>query len=203
MDAEQATVTRVRSTRPEQPDPPDARLGPYLDGLRTGGVGARRAAAEGLQHSVLPGDEDYLLEALAQSSEGMRFALASALGAVGTAAALPALLALLADPFAQREAAEAASLIAHRAGSPGLALPALHESGLGSSWRWAPRARLGDESWGKALVQAWATLSQPLRVQGLDAARALPAAARARVKELLRPALGRAGGQLQRLWEAL
>ena len=182
---------------------PGRRLGPYLDGLRTGGVGARRAAAEGLQQAVLPGDEDYLLAALGQASEGMRFALVSALGAVGTAAALPALLALLADPFAQREAAEAASLIAHRDGAPGLALPALHEPGMGSSWRWAPRARLGDESWAKALAQAWAELSPPLRLQGLEAARMLPESSRARLRERLQPALERAGGQVQRLWEAL
>ncbi len=63
---------------------------------------------------------------------------AAALGAVGTDAALPALLGLLPDPFAQRESAEAASLIAQRAGRPGLVLPALQEPGLGSSWRGAP-----------------------------------------------------------------
>ena len=203
MDIEQPTVTRAKSLRPDQPEPPEVRLDPYLDGLRTGGVGARRAAAEGLQQAVLPGDEDYLLAALGQASEGMRFALVSALGAVGTAAALPALLALLADPFAQREAAEAASLIAHRDGAPGLALPALHEPGMGSSWRWAPRARLGDESWAKALAQAWAELSPPLRLQGLEAARMLPESSRARLRERLQPALERAGGQVQRLWEAL
>jgi hypothetical protein len=199
--AEQPTVTRARSIH--EPEPADARLGPYLDGLRTGGVGARRAAAEGLQQAVLPGDEAFLLEALASAPEGMRFALATALGAVGTAAALPALLALLADPFSQREAAEAASLIAHRADAPGLALPALHEPGLGSSWRWAPRARLGDDTWAKALAQGWAGLSAPLRLQGLEAARLLPDPARARLKERLRPGLERTGGQVQRGWEAL
>jgi hypothetical protein len=133
----------------------------------------------------------------------MRFALASALGAVGTAAALPVLLALFADPFAQRESAEAVSRIAQRAGDPGLALPALREPGLGSSWRWGPRARLGDESWADALAHAWGTLSQPLRIQGLEAAELLPEPVRARLKEQLRPAAARAGGQLQRLWEAL
>ena len=199
--AEQPTLTRARSIH--EPEPADARLGPYLDGLRTGGVGARRAAAEGLQQAVLPGDEAFLLEALASAPEGMRFALATALGAVGTAAALPALLALLADPFSQREAAEAASLIAHRADAPGLALPALHEPGLGSSWRWAPRARLGDDTWAKALAQGWAGLSAPLRLQGLEAARLLPDPARARLKERLRPGLERTGGQVQRGWEAL
>jgi Protein kinase domain/HEAT repeats len=203
QEAEQPTVTRVKSLRVDAPEPAEARLEPYLDGLRTGGVGARRAAAEGLQQSILPGDEAFLLEALGQASEGMRFALAAALGAVGGAGALPALLGLLADPFAQREAAEAASLIAHRAGSPGLALPALQEPGLGSTWRWAPRARLGDEGWAKALAQGWAALSPPLRLQGLEAARMLPLAARARLKERLRPALERAGGKLQQVWEGL
>ena len=203
MDAEQPTVTRAKPLRADEPEPPEVRLDPYLDGLRTGGVGARRAAAEGLQHAVIPGDEGYLLGALAQASEGMRFALASALGAVGTVTALPALLALMKDPFAQRESAEAASLIAQRAGTPGLVLPALHEPGVGSSWRWAPRARLGDETWAKALAQAWGTLSPPLRLQGLEAARALPAEARGRLKERLRPAVELAGGQLQKLWEAL
>jgi hypothetical protein len=203
MDAEQPTVTRVLARNPQEPESAELRLGPYLDGLRTGGVGARRAAADGLQHAVLPGDEGFLLEALAAAPDGMRFALVAALGAVGTAAALPALLALLADPFAQRESAEAASLIAQRAGTPGLALPALHEPGLGSNWRWAARARLGDESWVTALVRDWASLSAPLRIQGLEAALMLPGAARARLKERLRPALARAGGQLLRQWEAL
>ena len=203
MDAEQPTVTRAKPLRADEPEPPEVRLDPSLDGLRTGGVGARRAAAEGLQHAVIPGDEGYLLGALAQASEGMRFALASALGAVGTVTALPALLALMKDPFAQRESAEAASLIAQRAGTPGLVLPALHEPGVGSSWRWAPRARLGDETWAKALAQAWGTLSPPLRLQGLEAARALPAEARGRLKERLRPAVELAGGQLLKLWEAL
>jgi len=203
QDTEQPTVTRVKSLRVDAPEPADTRLGPYLDGLRTGGVGARRAAAEGLQQSILPGDEAFLLEALAQASEGMRFALAAALGAVAGAAALPALLGLLADPFAQREAAEAASLIAHRAGSPGLVLPALQEPGLGSTWRWTPRARLGDEGWATALAQGWTALSPPLRLQGLEAARMLPLEARARLKERLRPALERAGAKLQRAWEGL
>ena len=203
LDPEQPTVTRARPLRPEEPEPAELRLGPYLDGLRTGGVGSRRAAADGLRSSVLPGDEPYLLEALAQASDGMRFALVAALGGVGSAAALPALLGLLSDPFAQRESAEAASLIALRAGSPGLALPALQEPGLGSSWRWAARARLGDESWAKALLQGWDGMSPPLRAQGLEAARLLPVEARGRFKEQMRARVGRAGGQLQKLWEAL
>jgi HEAT repeat protein len=202
-DAEQPTLARPRPIQPEQPEPAELRLDPYLDGLRTGGVGARRAAAEGLAKAVLPGDEPYLLEVLSRSAEGMRFAVAAALGAVGTEAALPALLGLLQDPFAQRESAEAASLIAQRAGRPGLVLPALQEPGLGSSWKWGARARLGDEGWARALAAGWAGLSQPLKIQGLEAARLLPAAARARIRERLRPEAERAGGQVQRDWEAL
>ena len=201
-DTEQATVARGAAPQ-AGPKAPDLRLGPYLEGLRTGGVGARRAAAEGLQRAVLPGDEDFLLEALAAAPEGMRFALAAALGPVGTPAALPALFRLLSDPFAQRESAEAASLIAARAGAPELALPALREPGLGAPWRWVPRARLADEGWLAALLQAWEGLSQPLRIQGLEAARLLPAGTRSRCREKLRPWAERAGGQLQRIWEGL
>ena len=203
QDAEQPTQARPRPVGPEAPEPAVLRLDPYLDGLRAGGVGIRRSAAEGLQKSVLPGDEPYLLEALSGAAEGMRFAIAAALGAVGTEAAVPSLLGLLQDPFAQRESAEAASLIAQRAGRPGLVLPALQEPGLGSSWKWAARARLGDEGWAKALVHGWPSLSPPLRLQGLEAARELPGAARARLKDRLRPSLERAGGQLQRSWETL
>lgn len=203
LHTEQETVARPGTPLSLGPEPPERRLGPYLDGLRTGGVGARRAAAEGLQAAALPGDEDFLLQALDQAQEGMRFALAGALGAVGTPAALPALLPLLADPFAQREAAEAASLIAQRAGAPHLALPALQERGLGSPWRWAARARLGDESWSRSLVQAWAGLSQTLRIQALEAARLLPGALRAPLKQEFRASAQRAGGQVQRLWEGL
>jgi hypothetical protein len=203
MEAEQETVDRRKPLPGRVQEGPEDRLEPYLDGLRTGGVGSRRAAAEGLLKAALPGDEGFLLEALAQASEGMRFALAAALGAVGTAAALPALLALFSDPFAQRESAEAASLIARRIGAPSLALPALQEPGVGSSWRWAPRARLGDGSWAEALVKGWDSLSQPLRIQGLEAAQMLPAGLRARLKTKLRPSGERAGGQLQRLWESL
>jgi len=198
-ETEQPTVARRR----EPAQAPDLRLGPYLEGLRTGGVGARREAAQGLVKAVRPGDEGFLLEALAQASGGMRFALAGALGAVGTPAALPALIGLLGDPYAQRESAEAISLIADRAGVPEAALSALREPGLGAPWRLAPRARLADPGWAEALVQAWGGLSQPLRIQGLDAARLLPAEARARCREQLRPWAERAGGQLQRLWEGL
>ena len=202
MDLEQATLTRVRPRSLLSGEEPESRLGPYLDALRTGGVGSRRAAAEGLQTSLLQGDEPFLLSELEQAPEGMRFALAAALGAVGTAAALPSLQGLFSDPFAQRESAEAASLIATRAGHPELALQALQEPGVGSSWRWAPRARLGDETWMAALVQAWESLSMPQRIQGLEAARLLPESLRTSLRSRLQ-GTERAGGQLQKLWESL
>jgi hypothetical protein len=202
MDAEQQTLDRPR-TAAAGPEPAEARLGPYLDGLRTGGVGSRRAAAEALQTAVRPGDEAFLLEALEQAPEGTRFALATALGAVGTPAALPALLALLDDPYAQRESAESMSLIALRAADPEGVLPALREPGLGSAWRWAPRARLGDGTWAEALVQAWQGLSQPLRLQALDAARLLPGELRASLKAGLRSMILRTGGQAHKAWEVL
>ena len=113
------------------------------------------------------------------------------------------LLGLLDDPFAQREAAEAASVIATRAGAPGTVLPALREPGLGSTWRWVPRARLGDDAWAAALVKDWDKLSQPVRIQALDAAALLPAAPRSALKAHLRSTVERAGGQLQKRWEAL
>jgi len=199
-DVEQETVSRVKRHAEEEPG---SRLGPYLDGLRTGGVGSRRAAAEGLQNAVAAGDEGFLLAELAQAPEAMRFALCNALGAVGTPAAIPALLALLGDPFAQREGAEAASLIAQRAGLPDLVLPHLREPGLGSSWRWVPRARLGDGAWAASLARDWGALNAPLRLQALEAAGLLPEAVKAELKGRLRPALERAGGQLQKVWEGL
>ncbi len=199
-DVEQETVSRVERSAGEEAG---ARLGPYLDGLRTGGVGSRRAAAEGLQNAVTAGDEAFLLSELARAPEAMRFALCAALGAVGTPEAIPALLALLGDPFAQREGAEAASLIAHRAGLPDLVLPHLREPGLGASWRWIPRARLGDGAWAEALTRDWAALNAPLRLQALEAAGLLPAGVKAQVKAALKPALERAGGQLQKAWEGL
>jgi len=200
QDPEQETVSRVKRHAEEEPGD---RLGPYLDGLRTGGVGSRRAAAEGLQNAVVAGDEAFLLAELDQAPEGMRFALCNALGAVGTPAALPVLLGLLGDPFAQREAAEAASLIAARGGTVEGVLTALREPGLGSTWRWVPRARLGDEAWVAALLRDWGALSPPVRIQALDAAGLLPSPARSELKARLRPMGERAGGQLQKLWEAL
>ena len=202
-EAEQETVSRVQSSQPRKAEEPESRLAPYLDALRTGGVGARRAAAEGLHTSLVPGDEAYLLAELAKAPEGIRFALAAALGVVGTPAALPALAALLPDPFAQREAAEAASLIAVRAGDAALALPDLQEPGVGSAWRWAPRARLGDATWVSALAQAWGGLAMQQRIQALEAARLLPEPVRAGLRARIQAGAERAGGQLQRLWEML
>lgn len=203
LDAETATLSRaqVRSQLPE--DAPETRLGPYLDALASGGVGSRRAAADGLLNSVVAGDEAYLLAELERAAPGMRFALAAALGVVGTAGALPALAVLLADPYAQRESAEASSRIALRAQAPELALSALREPGLGSPWRWIPRARLADAAWVQALPKAWASLSPPLRIQALEAVLLLPEGPRLSLKQKLEPTVSRAGGQLQRLWEAL
>ena len=179
------------------------RLGPYLDALQTGGVGSRRAAAEGLRTSACPEDEAYLLEALQECPEGARFALAAALGEVGGAASLPALLGLLADPFARAEAAEAASLVALRTGRAKETLAALQEGGLGAVWRWAPRARLGDESWVEALRADWPKLTLPQRVQALGAAARLPETLRVRVKALVATDAQRGGANLKQVWESL
>ena len=203
LDAEQPTVAAAGRSVAPGAEGPETRLGPYLDGLRAGGVGSRRAAADGLVRAVRPSDEAFLLEVLGEAPDGMRFALASALGAVGSPAALPALVGLFSDPYAQRESADAASRIALRAGAPALALPALREAGLGAPWRWEPRARLGDADWAEALAQAWDGLGQPQRIQGLEAAAALPPELRVGLRERLRPGAERSGGQSQRLWEAL
>jgi hypothetical protein len=203
IEQELETLSRSRPLDPQAGEDVETRLGPYLDALRSGDVGSRRAAAEGLQTGLLQGDETFLLAELERAPEGMRFALAAALGAVGTPAALPRLLGLFQDPFSQREAAEAASIIALRSGALDLTLPALQESGLGPSWRWTPRARLGDGTWAAALLQGWSALSAPQRLQALEAARLLPDPARADLKQRLQGGVERAGGQLQRLWASL
>ena len=176
-DRETATVIQPRAA-----ETPGERLGPYLDALGAGPVGARRAAAGGLRAAVRPEDASWLLAALRTAPDGTRFAVAQALGAVGEGDALPALLGLLADPFAQREAAAAAAALALRTGRTGEALAALREPGLGSPWRWAPRAALGDAAWVEALRQAWPGLSAPMRAQALEAACRLPESLRASVK---------------------
>jgi len=201
-DRERPTVTRAgRSAASDEG--PDDRLGPYLDALQSGGVGSRRAAAEGLRRSARPGDEAYLLEALAHCPESARFALVAALGDIGGADSLPALMGLLEDPFARVEAAEAASLVALREGREATALAALREPGLGVSWRWASRARLGDESWAKALREEWAALSATLRLQALGAARQLPDGLKADLKVALAAEAQRAGGHLLQAWDSL
>jgi serine/threonine protein kinase len=196
-DLDQPTVSRVG--RRDEGDP-GLRLGPYLDALRTGGVGSRRAAAERLVASVEPCDEPYLLEQLAAAPEGARFALVQALGQVGTEASLEVILSRLQDPFARAEAADAASHIAQRTGAS--VLSHLQEPGLGSPWRWAARARLDDASWAEALVREWGFLSTPQRLQALEAARQLPEPRRKLVKDATAESV-RIGGNLRQAWEAL
>jgi hypothetical protein len=196
-DLDQPTVSRVKGVEDETHED---RLSPYLDALRTGGVGSRRAAAERFLASVKPGDERYVLEQLAIAPDGARFALVQALGRIGTEASLKSILALLQDPFARAEAAEAASLIAQRTGA--VVLPQLQEPGLGSSWRWPARARLHDSAWASALIQEWSSLSAPQRIQALEAARLLPDTMRQRVKEGTAEAQ-RSGGNLLKAWKEL
>jgi hypothetical protein len=196
-DLDQPTVTRAKDR--DEGDPA-LRLGPYLDALRTGGVGSRRAAAERLLATVQPADENYLLDQLASAPDGARFALVQTLGRIGTEASLEAVLSLLQDPFARGEAAEAVSLIGLRAGIP--VLDRLQESGLGSPWRWVARARLDDAAWAEALARDWEGLSTPLRLQALEAARLLPEARREAVKAATAEA-SRLGGNLRQAWEAL
>ncbi len=193
-DRETATVV---GTRQEQG--PEVRLAPYLDALATGPVGARRAAAEGLVGAVRRGDSGWLVEALGRSVDGARFALARALGRVGAAEALRPLLGLLTDPFAQREAAEAAADVALRTGQVEAAMTALAEPGLGSAWRWPARTALGDEAWVRALAMEWPRLTPPFRLQALEACRRLPEGLRAAAKA----ATADAAGQARALWESL
>jgi hypothetical protein len=196
-DLEQPTVSRVGRADEGDPGP---RLGPYLDALRTGGVGSRRAAAERLVASVEPRDEPYLLEQLTTAPEGARFALVQALGQVGTDVSLEAILARLQDPFARAEAADAVSYIAQRTGAA--VLSHLQEPGLGSPWRWAARARLDDASWAEALVREWGSLSTPQRLQALEASRQLSESHRRLVKEATRESV-RIGGNVRQAWEEL
>lgn len=189
-------VTQAGLRREEAPG---GRLEPYLDALATGPVGIRRSAAEGLCAAVRQGDEAWLLEALARGPEGARFALVKALGRVGGEAALPAILSLLPDPFAQREAALAAAEVALRSDRVAEALAALREPGLGSPWRWTPRAALGDSDWAQALRLAWPGLGAPFRLQALEAAGHLPGGLRDQVKA----ATADAAGKAREAWDAL
>jgi len=193
-DRELATVAG-----PRRDEGPEVRLAPYLDALATGPVGARRAAADGLVAASRDADGAWLIDALGRSPEGARFALARALGKVGGAEALPPLLALLPDPFAQREAAEAAAAVASRTGQVEVAIKALREPGLGNPWRWPARAVLGDEVWMQAMLTGWPGLTPPSRLQALEAGRLLPDALRARLKA----ATADATGQARASWETL
>lgn len=195
----QPTVNRLRSQKDEGPE---VRLGPYMDALRTGGVGARRAGAERLVSNAKPEDESFLLSQLDACPEGARFALTQALGAIGGSASLPSLLNLLEDPFSRGEAAEAVSLIAARTERTAEVLLRLRETGLGSPWRWTPRARLGDEFWVRSLVSEWGSLSTPQRLQALEAARLLPLELRTKIKTLTAEA-ARTGSSLREIWETL
>ena len=196
---EASTVAQRRAPAEEEPA---VRLGPYLDALCTGGVGARRSAAEGLVAAATRPDESFLLAALARAPEGARFALAVALGRVGGRASLPALLGLLEDPFARSDAVEALMAVALREGCGPEILPRLQEPGLGSPWRWGARAALGDRAWVEALRAAWGELGTAHRLQALEAARRLPTPLRAQVREDVQDA-SRAGGRLQEAWEGL
>ena len=180
---------------------PESRLGPYLDGLASGPVGPRRAAAEGLVRSAREGDEGFLLEALEKAPETSRFALCQALGKVGGEASLARLLELVGDPFARGEAAEAAASVAMRIGQGNVVLARLGDNGLGEPWRWAPRARLGDETWGAAIGMEWEQLPPTQRVQALEAAALAPEPLRRQIKTALKDRVGSMA--LQRLVDSL
>jgi hypothetical protein len=184
---------------PRRDQGPEIRLAPYLDALATGPVGVRRSAAEGLVAAVRPGDGEWLAEALGHAPEGARFALARALGKVGEAGSLGLLLALLADPFAQREAAEAVAEVALRTDQVEAARRDLGEPGLGASWRWSARAALGDEDWARALAAEWPRLAPPFRLQALEAGRHLPE----HLRNVVKSATADAAGQARTIWEML
>lgn len=196
---EEATLSRANPRR----DDAETRLGPYLEALRTGDVGARRNAAEGLIRNGRSADEAFLLAALPQCPDAARFAVVNALAEHGGPASLGPLLDLLKDPYVNRESAEAASRVAQRLGQAETALARLREPGLGSPGRWIPRARLGDETWVEALRIQWEPLPVPLKLQVLEAAQHLPEALRARVRSLTADLAARAGGSLGQAWSAL
>jgi hypothetical protein len=195
--ARERELATIRGLRRDQD--PELRLAPYLDALATGPVGVRRSAAEGLVAAVRTGDGGWLEEALGRAPEGARFALARALGKVGEPGSLKLLLELLADPFAQREAAEAAAEVALRSGQTEAARRVLAEPGLGAPWRWPARAVLGDEEWVRALEAEWPRLTPPSRLQGLEASRRLPNHLRRAVREATADATGKA----RAVWETL
>jgi len=122
---------------------------------------------------------------------------------VGSGDSMAVLLGMLGDPFARVEAAEAASMVALRSDRGAEVLAALREPGLGAPWRWAARARLGDEGWSEAFRTEWSVLPASLRVQALAAAQHLPEALRAHVKTATSAEVQRAGGHLKQAWESL
>lgn len=188
--AEGATV----ASRALEAQGPEARLGPYLDGLSSGPVGTRMAAGDGLLRGLAPGDEGFLLERLPRVPEGARFALCKALGRVGGEAALPALLGLLQDPYARGDAADAASRVAQRLGRETEVAQALRGGEEpGEPWKWLARARLGDEAWGQGLAAAWDRLPAHQRTQALEAAREAPDALWESLRAALRPRLTNPG----------
>ena len=89
--------------------------------------------------------------------------------------------------------------MALRTGQAPRVLAALREPGLGSVWRWGPRAALGDAAWVGALVVAWSGLAQPFRLQALQAAVRLPEDLRRQVKA----ATADASGQVKDAWQQL
>ncbi len=185
---------------PRVQEGPEERLGPYIDALSSGPVGARRTAAEGLRQAVKSGDGPWLLEALKTVSESARFGVCAALGEVGEGPALSALLALRDDPYCAREALESAARIARRIGREGEVRSALWEGDLGQPLRWGARALLGDEGWVGALRNAWPKLSTTQRLQALEAARQLPEPMRISLKPLL--GAGLSGATLE-AWQRL
>jgi hypothetical protein len=193
--------TLARGSKAAEATTPAARLGPYLDGLASGPVGPRRAAAEGLVRSAKTEDESFLLDLLVGGPETSRFALCQALGKVGGSASLPPLLDLLGDPFARGEAAEAAALVAQRTGEQEPALSRMRLGGLGEPWIWEPRAMLGDEQWSEALITDWDRLPQSQRVKALEAAGKAPEGLRQRLRAGLRDRAGSLA--LQRLLDSL
>jgi len=197
---DQPTRTLLKRAEPEGAS---ERLGPYLDALASGGVGSRRAAAEGLRQAAHSGDGAYLAGLLEQTPESARFALANALAEVGGEEALAPLLGLLEDPFVRQEAAEAVSRIALRIGRVDAMRSRLAEPGLGNVWRWSARARLGDGAWVESLLAAWPSLGEAQRVQALEAARELPEPLRGRVREAAGTEAQRRGGRIREAWARL
>ena len=196
--AQEAPTVAGPRARPEA-DTPEGRLGPYLDPLKAASVGQRRQAAEALRQAARPGDGPWLLEALNRVPEAARFGVCQALEAVGEAGALPVLYGLLEDPYCGRESAEAAAGIAVRLGIEDEVRHRLREPGLGAALRWRARCRVGDGTFAEALVRDWPALSDPQRLQGLEAARELPIGVRLALKGRLGAWSGKVGEALAAL----